>query len=77
MVKAIEATFDGKVFRPSELIPLEPNTRVRLTVETMEISQAESMSFLDTARQLNLDGPSDWSANVEEYLYGGENSSAK
>lgn len=77
MARAIEATFDGKVFRPSEFIPLEPNTRVRLTVETMDIPQAESRSFLETARQLNLDGPADWSANVEEYLYGGETSDAE
>ena len=33
MVTTIEATFDGSVFRPAEPIQLEPNTRVRLTVE--------------------------------------------
>ncbi len=26
--------------------------------------------FLQTARSLNLKGPADWSANLEEYLYG-------
>jgi hypothetical protein len=29
-------------------------------------------SFLQTARSLNLDGPPDWSANVERYLYSDE-----
>ncbi|MBM3236027.1 hypothetical protein FJZ31_06975 [Candidatus Poribacteria bacterium] len=31
----------------------------------------ESLSFLQTARLLNLEGPADWSTNLEEYLYGG------
>ena len=36
MVRTIDATFDGIVFRPAEPISLKPNTRVRLTVETPE-----------------------------------------
>jgi len=27
-------------------------------------------SFLRTARSLNLEGPADWSARLEDYLYG-------
>lgn len=27
-------------------------------------------SFLHTARNMNLDGPSDWSARLDDYLYG-------
>ena len=34
MVKTIEATFDGTAFLPAEPIQIEPNTRVRLTIET-------------------------------------------
>jgi hypothetical protein len=31
---------------------------------------AAAFSFIDTALALNLDGPPDWSENLEEYLYG-------
>jgi predicted ATP-dependent serine protease len=40
----------------------EWNTLVETTAEP-------ALSFLHTARSLNLDGPPDWSANLENYLY--------
>ncbi len=70
MVKTIEAVFDGKVFLPAKPVPLTPNTRVRIIIETMLPNGDETASFLQTARSLNLDGPPDWSANLDEYLYG-------
>lgn len=70
MVTTIEATFDGEVLRPEEPLTLEPNTRVRITIETLPLDGDRPMSFLDTARSLNLEGPPDWSANVDKYLYG-------
>ncbi len=70
MGKTIEATFDGSVFRPTEPVPIEPNTRVWLTVEPALPVAAEPTSFLQTARDLKLDGPPDWSANIDRYLYG-------
>jgi hypothetical protein len=70
MVKTIEATFDGTVFLPAEPIQLEPNTRVRITVETSVPALDKPASFLDTARALKLNGPRDWSANFHQYLYG-------
>jgi hypothetical protein len=70
MVKTIDATFDGIVFRPVETISLEPNTRVRITVETPTYSTEPAASFLDTACSLSLEGPADWSANLHRYLYG-------
>lgn len=72
MTKIIEATFDGAVFRPAEPIGLEPNTTVRLTVETLPAQPAKSGSFLRTAQALNLEGPSDWATNLDHYLYGEE-----
>jgi hypothetical protein len=69
MTKTIEAVFDGETLRPDEPLELAPNTRVRLTIETLSPSHVP-MSFLQTARSLGLDGPADWSANLEEYLYG-------
>jgi predicted DNA-binding antitoxin AbrB/MazE fold protein len=73
MNKTIEAVFDGKVLRPKDALTLEPNTRVRITIEPVEPTTKEGVSFLDTALSLNLDGPQDWAMNIDTYLYGGEN----
>ena len=70
MVKTIEALFDGEVFLPIEPVAIAPNTRVRISIETLLLEGEEVASFLQTARTLNLDGPPDWSANLDEYLYG-------
>jgi hypothetical protein len=64
MVETIEAIFDGKVLRPANPLNLEPNTRVRIRVETLEPVTCDSTSFLDTAQSLNLDGPPDWAENI-------------
>lgn len=70
MTRTIEAVFDGKVLRPEEPLDLQPNTRVRITIETSTEAETKPHSFLRTARSLKLEGPSDWSARIEEYLYG-------
>lgn len=70
MVQIIEATYDGVVFRPAGPVSLEPNTRVRITVESEGSQAGEPQSFLDTARSLNLEGTADWSINLHKYLYG-------
>jgi hypothetical protein len=72
MGKMFEALFDGTVFHPTEPIALSPNTRVRMTIETLLPAEGKAPSFLRTARALNLEGPPDWSANINECLYGGE-----
>jgi predicted DNA-binding antitoxin AbrB/MazE fold protein len=72
MIKTIEAVFDGKVFRPKDALTLEPNTRVRITIEPVEPTTKGAVSFLDTAISLKLDGPRDWAVNIDTYLYGGE-----
>ena len=71
MGKRIEAWFDGRVFRPMEPVALALNTRVRMTIETVLHAEEEGSSFLRTARALHLEGPPDWSVNLDEYLYGG------
>lgn len=71
-MSSIEATFDGTVFRPTEPVALEPNTLVRLTVERIPPKQAQPISFLKTARSLNIEGPPDWASNLDKYLYGKE-----
>ena len=71
MGKTLEALYDGSVLRPVEPLTLRPNTRVWIVVEIVPPTTEEApLSFLQTARSLNLDGPSDWSANLENYLYG-------
>lgn len=68
------ATFDGQVLRPEGPISLPPNTRVRLLLEPAgpEAAAEEALSFLSVARSLELEGPPDWSARLEEYLYGSD-----
>ena len=60
MTKIVHATFDGQVLRPDEPLALLPNTRVVVTIETLEECSASPQSFLKTARSLNLEGPPDW-----------------
>ena len=69
MLKTIHATFDGSVLRPETDLALEPNTRVRLTLEVLPPSSLP-LSFLTTARNLELSGPPDWSEKLDDYLYG-------
>lgn len=78
MTTTIEATFDGEVFRPSHPVVLAPNTAVKLTVESVGPQPAaesspktgEPYSFFDTLKSIRIEGPPDWSANVDKYLYG-------
>jgi hypothetical protein len=70
MTGPIEANFDGNVFRPLTPVPLAPNTSVRLIVETIEAKPPKTSSFLQTARELKLQGPPDWSKRLNDYLYG-------
>lgn len=69
MTKTLEAVFDGEVLRPDEPLELQPNTRVRITIEDTLSQETKRLSFLRTARSLNLQGPPDWSARIDEYLY--------
>lgn len=72
MTRTLYATFDGEVLRPDHPVALPPNTRVRITVETEQDDEARAGSFLRTAQGLDLDGPTDWSARPDDYLYGAE-----
>jgi predicted DNA-binding antitoxin AbrB/MazE fold protein len=75
MNSVINATFDGSVFRPTEPVRLQPNTSVELTVKPLPAAPAKAGSFLQVARSLKIQGPPDWSENVDNYLYGEEPSS--
>ncbi len=69
MTETIEAVFDGVALRPDKPLEIPPNTRVRLTIESLP-TQGEAGSFLRTARSLGLTGARDWSPNLEAYVYG-------
>jgi hypothetical protein len=69
MVLTVDAVFDGRVFLPVQPITLPPNTRVQIAVTTDE---QQPISFLDVAEALALEGPPDWSIQLDEYLYGGK-----
>ena len=71
MSQTLEAMFDGEVFRPTEAVGLEPDTRVQLIVTVKLAAEEEPKSFLRVARSLRLSGPSDWSTRLDDYLYGG------
>lgn len=66
MAIMIKAIYDGKVFLPIEPIQLEPNTRVRLSIQA---NQGMAYSFLSAAQSLDLDGPPDWSAKLDGCYY--------
>ena len=71
MSQILEATFDGEVFRPTEVVELQPNTRVQLIVTETPPIEGKPTSFLRVARSLRLSGPADWSDRLDDYLYGG------
>lgn len=77
MTQTIDAVYDGAVLRPDTALPLEPNTRVRVTVEVLPIAPPPPMSFLDTALSLKLEGPPDWATNLDKYLYGDADPTAR
>lgn len=64
MIQTVEAIYDGSVLHPETPLTLEPNTRVRLTVEVLPSAKSIPASFLRTARSLCLSGPPDWSTSV-------------
>jgi hypothetical protein len=72
MVYTTEAVFDGEVLRPAAPLAIEPNTRVHVVIETIDEVNSPRSSFLETARALGIEGPADWSENIDSYLYGEE-----
>jgi predicted DNA-binding antitoxin AbrB/MazE fold protein len=54
LIKTLEATFDGAVFRPDEPVELQPNTRVQIVVTVKPAPELKTKSFLQVARSLRL-----------------------
>jgi len=70
MIKTLTAHFDGTVLHPNEPLPFEPNTQVKMTIESISPENKKAYIFLDMALSLNLEGPPDWSSHLDTYLYG-------
>jgi hypothetical protein len=70
MTLTLFGTFDGEVLRPNEPVPIPPNTNVKITLEIEGEDLPPPGSFLRTAMDMQLEGPSDWSARLHDYLYG-------
>jgi hypothetical protein len=69
VTRTLEATYDGAALHLKEPLDILPNSVVRVTIES---PSEQPDSYLDVAMALNLDGPPDWSENLEHYLYGRE-----
>jgi hypothetical protein len=69
MARTLHVTFDGKVLHPEEDIDLELNARYVVTIEREE---KEESNFWNTLVNLagTVEGPEDWSAEHDHYLYG-------
>ena len=73
MTTTLEATFDGKVLRPDKPLDLEPNTRVRVTIESREKpktsrgSLRELFGSVDVGHPIGIDNESIDADLVREY----------
>ncbi len=69
MQKVINATFDGKVLHPENPIKIEPNTRVRLTIEPFEKTDKKKerkLGILDG--KVTITFADDFKMTEEEFL---------
>ena len=72
MGQTVDALYDGRVLLLQQPLSFAPQTRLRVTIEEVltEPGQTGPRSFFEIAKSLNLEGPADWSENVDKYLYG-------
>jgi hypothetical protein len=69
--KTVTAFFDGQVFRPEEPLDLKPDSRYQITILT-EIPKTNPETAWDVLDRYKgtLEGPGDWSLEVDHYLRG-------
>ena len=72
MQRTLEVTYDGKVLLPETPLDLEPNRRYTISIEDENPTPSESESAWDVLHQLagTVEGPGDWAAEHDHYLYG-------
>ncbi|HZO88958.1 MAG TPA: antitoxin family protein [Chthonomonadaceae bacterium] len=70
MSQTVEAIFDGEVFRPETPLDLRPNTRYRITIESLaDTSEADVWTLLGNLTG-SIEAPADWASEHDHYLYG-------
>jgi predicted DNA-binding antitoxin AbrB/MazE fold protein len=82
MERIIDATSDGKVFRPDEPVELASNVKVKIVLpdgpKKLELKTVKNKktghpyAFFEYLQSLDLEGPEDWSTNLDDYLYHGK-----
>jgi hypothetical protein len=78
MEKSATVYYDGEVFRPEGPIDLEPNTRYVISIEAVPApAEPENRpQHVETALEVldrltgSIEGPGDWAAEHDHYLYG-------
>lgn len=70
--KIVTAFFDGHVFKPEESLDLAPNVRYQIVVREIGPGATGTETAWDVLDQMagTVDGPADWSAEHNHYLYG-------
>jgi predicted DNA-binding antitoxin AbrB/MazE fold protein len=72
----VEATYEGGMLKPAQPLPLKEHDRVRLTVEALSAAKAtEPLNLANWLAAIEaetglVDGPEDWAAHHDHYLYG-------
>ena len=66
----IDAVFDGEVLRPQEPLELTPNEHYSITIDVSPVSgEVNAWKYLESIAG-TIDGPTDWSAEHDHYIYG-------
>jgi hypothetical protein len=77
MTKTIKAVYDGRAIHPDEPLPLPRDARITITVHSEEPEEdVGATTFFDVALSLDVEGPPDWSARIDHYLYGVDDETA-
>ena len=70
MTRTVEAVYDGAVLRPETASSWSRTPASASRWRFCRRPRSRTASFLHTAHSLELQGPVDWSANLDNYLYG-------
>jgi len=70
MAITIDAEYNGTAFIPIDSVSLKKNRKYRLIVE--ETTDEKNQTAWDILQNHigSIDGPEDWSENLDHYLYG-------
>ena len=71
MTTTLTAVFDGKVLRPEKPLKLKPNTRCKLTLQSLP-KKGPKGGLYELLEKLtgSIEMPEDWAEEHDHYLYG-------